>query len=435
MCLALTLVCRTDAFNPNKSETQSSLAFEKSNVLFNIAAKNNNYTLKELNMENIKSSVRDLCVSATLFDWISNNFANAPLDDIKYDFSKLLSCICLLQSQELAFFLSIKEERGLKTLARLSLGLMNLIQSAKENVKNCDRECISWLNQKIEEKAVIHTFIHCLIMAEFWDGQELYDIAFDLYSTSSRIFESSDIKYKTDIRDYLQISLLRSEKERQQISYEGKKAVDSQVKLEPFFLANLLDMKSVLKPYSTSYVSKFKSIYPLKIIELQSEFESKSVTVLKTLERASEDITLTFENLTTQVFSTTEDFILILRNKLLDEKVEALKSKLNDIDSLTRELISHKKGLFEEDLPLDSNDTNIELSKKLEDISTMIEKSKARLILNDTALVQTFIPLMKEIHSENVEHLKKALLNYEEKSKEQFELYEILKNEVSNEHN
>ena len=33
------------------------------------------------------------------------------------------------------------------------------------------------------------TFIHCLLMAEFWDGEQLYDIAFDLFSTSSRVLK------------------------------------------------------------------------------------------------------------------------------------------------------------------------------------------------------------------------------------------------------
>ena len=243
-------VLRTDAFTPHKNETQTSLAFEKSNTLFNIAAKLNNDSLSLLNTEKIKSSVRDLCISGTIYDWISTNFANAPLNDIKPDCSKILSFICLLQAQELAFFSSIQEGKGLKTLARLSLGVMNLVQSVKDCLSTASEFSSSLINQRLEEKASIHTFIHCLVMAEFWDGQELYDIAHDLFLTSSRVFENSLIKNKGPITDYLKISILRSEKERLQISYEGKKAVDSKVKLDPYFLASILDFNSIIIHHS-----------------------------------------------------------------------------------------------------------------------------------------------------------------------------------------
>lgn len=430
ICLSHTHNLRTDAFNPNKSETQSSLAFEKSNTLYNIASKINNETLKDLNMDNIKSSVRDLCVSATIFDWISNNFANAPLDDIKSDFSKFLCCICLLQAQELAFFLSIKEEKGLKTLARLSLGLMNLIQSAKENLANCENKSLNWISEKIEHKATIHTSIHCLIMAEFWDGQELYDIAFDLFSTSCRVLESAKIKNKNYFNDYLKISILRSEKERQQLSYEGKKAADSQIRLEPFFLANILDLKYVLKPYSSSHVSNFSAIYPLKVIELQSEFESRSFTVLKTLERASDEISGKFESLTGKVFSTIESYILDIRGKILNGRVEELKSKLDTMDIDFNELLHSKTQLASKDISIDLKIKLDGFWRNIEKNMDMAEKSKVRLILNDAAFVQTFIPLMKGIHSENVQNVKDSLAIYEDQSRNQFQLYEKLGNEV-----
>lgn len=425
-----TLNLRTDAFNPNKSETQSSLAFEKSNTLYNIASKINNETLKELNIDNIKLSVRDLCVSATIFDWISNNFANAPLDDIKSDFSKFLCCMCLLQAQELAFFLSIKEEKGLKTLARLSLGLMNLIQSAKEYLVSCDNKNLTWISEQIERKATIHTSIHCLIMAEFWDGQELYDIAFDLFSTSCRVLESAKIKNKTYLNDYLKISTLRSEKERQQLSYEGKKAADSQIRLEPFFLANILDLKSVLKPYSSSHISNFSAIYPLKVIELQSEFESKSYTVLKTLESVSDEVSGKFEALTGKVFSTIESYILDIRKKILNDRVEELRSKLDAIDIKFSELLHSKTQLASKDISIDLKVKLDGFWKSIEKNMTIAENTKVRLILNDAAFVQTLIPLMKGIHSENVQNVKDSLAIYEDQSRKQFRLYEKLRNEV-----
>lgn len=380
--------------------------------------------------ENIKSSVRDLCVSATIFDWISNNFANAPLNDIKSDFSRFICCVCLLQAQELAFFLSIKEEKGLKTLARLSLGLMNLIQSAKEYLTDCGDERIDWISVKIEHKATFHTSIHCLIMAEFWDGQELYDIAFDLFSTSYRVLESSKIRNKDYLKDYIKISILRSEKERQQLSYEGKNAANSETKLEPFFLANILDLKSVLRPYSSSHVSKFSAVYPLKVIELQSEFESKSYTVLKTLERASDEVTETFEKLTIKIFSTIESYILDLRRKILNDEVEELRSKLNTIDIEINELLLSKTRLTSKDLSIDVRTKLDKFWNIIENSMDKSEKSKAKLILNDTALVQSLLPFMKGIHSKNVEILKGALTIYEEQSRNQFQLYEKLRNEV-----
>ena len=426
-------IFRTDSFNPNKSEAQASLAFEKANILYNLAARINNETLDSINVENIKSSVRDLCISATLFDWISNNFANAPLCDLSPQFSKILIDLCLLQAQEIAFFSSIKEEKGLKILARLSLGLMNLLQSVKELLFNIDYYDVSWINRKLEQKTVLHTFIHCLIMAEFWDSQELYDISYDLFSTSFRIFGEANIKNKNSLNDYLKISVLRSEKERQNISYEGKKVSDSQTKLEPYYLANILDFKNLIRPYSMSYTSLFAQVFPLNIIELQSEFEAKANTIIKTLTRSLDEVSSVFDAVTIKVFSNMENFIIELRNCVLNDDANAIRKLLNEFDARMIKITSLKnnielKGMTDQ---IESSYVNgMIMIKNLEEVALNLEKSKIRLVLNDNALLQTLHSFFKEKYSLTVENITGFLSQYEEYSIKRSELLEQLKSEV-----
>lgn len=421
----------TNSFNSNVCESQKSLAFEKSNILFNIASKINNDTLQSLHVDNVKISVRDLCVSATVFDWISNNFANAPLPDIQPNFSKFLSNICLLQAQELAFFITLQEEKGLKILARLSLALMNLIQSAKEFSSNNSQIIPTWLNQKIDDKATLHTFIHCLIMAEFWDGQELYDIAFDLYSKSNIIFENTSIRDKTAIADYLKISLIRSEKERHQISYEGKKASDSTVRLDPYFLANTLDFKQLLNPFISSYSPLFKNVYPLRVIESQSEFDAKANTILKTLERASEEVSVIFEELSAKLLSNSEDFVIELRSKIMGGEIGLLKATLIEIDTETDNILSLKERIELKGLQNTENRHINDIWGNLKSLLDDIDHSKARIILNDNAFIQTTLPFLKQMYLTHLENIKTTLTDYEGSAKTQFKLYENLKDEVN----
>ena len=420
----------TNSFNNNVSESQKALAFEKSNILFNVAAKINNDTLQSVSTENLKISVRDLCVSATIFDWISNSFANAPLPDIQPNFAKFLSSICLLQAQELAFFITLKEEKGLKILARISLALMNLLQSTKEFAASNAQLIPNWLNQKVDGKVKLHTFIHCLIMAEFWDKEELYDIAYDLYSTSNRLFESTGIRDKLAISDYLKIAVSRSEKERQQISYEGKKASDSNIKLDPYFLANILNFKEILNPYIASYSPLFKSVYPLWVIEAQSKFEAKANTILKTLERSSGEVASVFEELSMKLFSNTDNFIIELRSKIVGCELGPMKIIFNDINTIIDYLLSLKKIMEIKGFQFAENRNINDIWIKFESLSNDFENSKMRLVLNDNSFIQTILPFIKEMYLSHMENLKMTLKDYEENTKSQLKLYQNLKEAV-----
>lgn len=306
---------------------------------------------------------------------------------------------------------------------------MNLIQSARDYISAISNFDASWLDQKLCDKADAHGFIHCLIMAEFWDSQELYDIAYDLFSTSSRFFENSKIKSKEPIRDYLKISLLRSEKERQQISYEGKKASGSKVKLDPYFLATILDFKSIIKPYYLSYTSLFTKAYPLQIIELQSEFEAKANTIIKTLERAYEEVSGAFDNISAKILSNPELFILELRSNIVAD-IDSYKRMLNDFDAVSEEISTLRKFIVTK---YPESDRGLEfdvIANTMNNIYAELERSKIRLILNDSALIQTLLPLQKDLYSSCIEQSKDMLRTYQENSEKYITIYENLKNEV-----
>jgi hypothetical protein len=426
ICLKMDLLFRTDSFDQRRSTKQSSLAFEKSNVLYNLASKISNDTINNISIDSIKSSIKDLCSSATIFDWISNNFSNAPLNDLQPNFLKLLSLLCLLQAQELSFFLSVKEEKGLKVLSRLSLGVMNLVQSIQECFVKFDTDTYLSFYDAFKHKSIFCNFIHCLIMAEFWDSQEIYEISYDLYNSSSRILGSIQCrdKVKANLEDYLKISILRSEKEKQHIYFEGKKAEDSTTKLDPYFLASVLDFRAVLNSYDTEPSALFSNIYPVSIIEYQSDFDAKANTILKTLNNESSDISRAFERNTARLFSGSDGYILELRQTLLGNNAEFLKQQLSNFDSMLKEFNINLKKLDSQQVPMHQIKNNV--NNFIEDL----EKSKIRLILNDKSITQVLTPLLKDNYLRAFENLQSMLKDYEESTKKERILFENLKNDV-----
>ena len=335
-----------------------------------------------------------------------------------------------MQAQELAFFSSLKEEKGLNTIARLSLGLVSLLQSARNIAsQNFDYD-LDDLVKKLEKKTDLHTFIHCLIMAEFWNNQELYEIAHDLYTTSYKILKNLENISKNSIEDYLNISILRSEKECQQISYEGKKASESQTTLEPYFIANLLDFKLILKPYSSSYTSIFSQIYPLHIIEAQSEFEAKSNAILITLQNSAEKIDSEFNDINIKICYESEGFVIELRRIIFNDEVIRFKNLLTDIQEIIDEVGTVKNMIELKDYRLKEKREIQVIFGNLECIQDNMDKYKVKLLFNDNTLIQTMIPLFDEFYSKSIKMLKDKVFEFNNNSEKRSNLIKNLKNEV-----
>lgn len=420
---------RSDAFNPRNIQEQSSLAFEKSNTLYNIATYISNEAISGSQVFNLKTSVRELCVSATIFDWISKNFSNAPLPDISSEFSSFMSELCLLQAQELAFFSSLNEEKSLKILVRLSLGLMDLLKRVQYQLSNLKYTTLEPFMKHVEAKSTLHTFIHCLLMAEFWDTQELYDISYDLFITALKIFDTLKIENREQVRDYLKISLMRSEKEREQISYEGKKASESTIQIEPFYLAAIMNFRTVIKPYVSTFRSSFAVFYPIHIVQLQSEFESKAETISRTLERAIEEILINYGSIVSRADVKISDFILDVRNIIIGNPDVHVQS-LNEILNLINSVQNVKKSMIYNNFILEDSTDLQEIWNSFKKSTETLEILKIRLVLDDSTFVQSMSPIFKDSYESIQKSLSESLEEYLKNSKKQDEMFENLKKEI-----
>ena len=405
------------------------MAFEKSNSLFNIAAYISNEAVKGASIRNLKASVRYLCIGATIFDWISKNFSNAPLSDISSEFTSFLSVLCLLQAQELAFFLSLNEEKGLKILVKLSLGLMDLLKRVQYQLDNLNNINLERFIKYMEAKSSLHSFIHCLLMAEFWDTQELYDISHDLFTTSSKMFETIKIENRELIGDYLKVSLMRSEKEREQISYEGKKASESTIQIEPFYLGIIMDFRSIIKPYISTFNSLFAAFYPIHIVQLQSEFESKAETITRTLERAIEEILINYGSIVSRADIKIANFILDVRNSIIGNPVEH-KNKFDELLKFINSIQNIKESLIYDEFVLENSDDMEESWNILKKSIDALEVLKIKLILDDSMFVQSMSPIFRESYESIQNSLSNSLEEYSENSKRQEELFANLKKEI-----
>lgn len=392
---------------------QTSFAFEKSNILYNIASKTNNHAIKNFSVVSLKESVKTFCIAATIFEWISSNFANAPLLDISKDFSKFLSLLCLLQAQEIALFSSLEEKSSIKVLARLSLGIISLIRSVQENLPKSPSHDLSFLISKIESKTNLHNMIHCIIMAEFWNEQELYDISNDLFILSEKMLEPLEIGLKTSIsiKEYLQLSNIRSSKERQQICYEGKKASESKTKVEPYFLASLLDFKTLINSYSESYSSIFTGVYPLTVTEAQSKFDNKANTIIKALEHASEEVTENYELIRVKKNTKIEDLILELRDTSGKNIFNHSREMVMRIESNTESLLNLFNRIQEKyDEPsIYKESVAVLLNDECLNIRTSLKQAKIHLIFSDNAFIQILYPKISNLHQVALSEMKEIL--------------------------
>lgn len=319
--------------------------------------------------------------------------------------TKLLSQICLLTAQELAFFTALQEQKGLKILARISVGVMNMIRGCQNALPNDQSDHdLTYFSNALEAKAIFHNVIHCLIMGEFWDDQQLPDVSHDLYQAAKNNLNACDIKHKTAIQDYLSIAIMRSGKEKDQLFGETAKISESKASVAPFFVACLVDFREVIAPYAAAYESIFKEIYPMKIVEAQSVFESKiqsvSATLLSTLEEPENII----QNLTISANEKSTEFILRLRDQMIKDddwktKVTNIQGKIANIDELIKLLqVKYPESSYNMDF--------IGTQNELNNLKAQITSHKLDIIIKDVLFVESLNGLLASQHAEYVKELQ-----------------------------
>ncbi|GME93399.1 unnamed protein product [Ambrosiozyma monospora] len=79
--------------------TQESISFEKANLLFNLAAVNSKMAV-DLGDSNLKTSIECFGNAAGIFQFLQDNFINAPLDDLKIDSISAMKNLMKAEAQE-----------------------------------------------------------------------------------------------------------------------------------------------------------------------------------------------------------------------------------------------------------------------------------------------------------------------------------------------
>lgn len=130
-----------DAFT-QKAISQSSLAYEKASIIFNIAA-----TLSSLassqprmsgNADGLKRAYTALRQASGMLSYINENFLHAPSTDMSKDVVKCLVGITLAQASEVFLEKTIEEKKGAGLISKLAsqtaAAYTGLVEDSRENV-------------------------------------------------------------------------------------------------------------------------------------------------------------------------------------------------------------------------------------------------------------------------------------------------------------
>ncbi|CAN3374480.1 hypothetical protein DIURU_000645 [Diutina rugosa] len=147
----------TDSFEPDISNSQGALAFEKANVLYNLASLLSRQASIKLSNGNFKEGMVASCQAAGVIDFIGENFLHAPSPDLALGTIKLLSQVMMSQAAELFVLQAISADAQQKMnqlVAKLCQGVaesyalaLSLAQSGMGLHRDFDADEEDFLNQ------------------------------------------------------------------------------------------------------------------------------------------------------------------------------------------------------------------------------------------------------------------------------------------------
>lgn len=125
-----------DAFT-NKLTTQTSLAFEKASIIFQIAATHSAIAAAQNrgDPEGLKRAYHYFRTSAGMLTYINDNFLHAPSTDLSREVVKFLVNIMLAQATEVFYEKCVDERKGSVLVAKLASQTASLYTTICEEVK------------------------------------------------------------------------------------------------------------------------------------------------------------------------------------------------------------------------------------------------------------------------------------------------------------
>ncbi|KAG8897263.1 bck1-like resistance to osmotic shock, partial [Tulasnella sp. 403] len=125
-----------DAFT-NKLTTQTSLAFEKASIIFQIAATHSAIAISQnrSDPEGLKRSFHYFKTSAGMLTYINENFLHAPSTDLSKEVIKFLTGAMLAQATEVFFEKLVEEKKSAALVAKVAAQAAYLYTNLTEEVK------------------------------------------------------------------------------------------------------------------------------------------------------------------------------------------------------------------------------------------------------------------------------------------------------------
>jgi len=145
-----------DAFT-NKLIVQTSIAYEKASILFQIAATHSAIAVSQSRSdpEGIKRAFYYFRSSAGMLTYINENFLHAPSTDLSRDVLKFLINIVLAQATEVFFEKTIDEKRPNTLVSKIASQTASMYTTLTEDVKEFmgkgiyDRNWVTLLQVKL----------------------------------------------------------------------------------------------------------------------------------------------------------------------------------------------------------------------------------------------------------------------------------------------
>lgn len=281
-----------------KSQKQSSLAFEKACVLFNLGACLSVLASEACQSHDYKTAYHDYCCAAGVFNLISTSFLHPASVDIQPATVSVLSKLMLAQAQH-CFFLkaafpqtSIKANMGL--LAKLGMAACSLYEEAIQGLTKLydeerwgDKQFVPEIEVILQELRA-QTY-HC--SARYFETQHKYGDAIALLHESRRLTTE-----KRDA-DEIQHQIKKLEKDNDLIYHER---VPSTLPVIPETVsAKALPLSSIYPQEEASNVlgrDIFEKVVPLKVHEKASLYSEMAAQFLRDQQEKTDIANLELES-------------------------------------------------------------------------------------------------------------------------------------------
>lgn len=279
-----------DAFT-QEEKIQSSLAFEKASVIFNISA-----MLSKLAMtlpRDPTKSFQNLQVSSGLLNYIKENFLHAPSKDLSAESITFLSDLMLAQAQEMVFekiapspvdLLQSKDEKTVNRVALVLSGLYNLYSCLRPE-KFFPKQFFKIIESKVNLYLSLRDAFHgALLKLTNEHGKAVF--VMEQAVLSIKKIDDFDIK---PLKAVLVDCFEKYERENKLIY---SKLVQKPEPLNPVIIAekHSFDKLTTNGLKDLRIQDLFKGLIPVQIHEKSSVYSEKKDALLRTLKEKQQDL-------------------------------------------------------------------------------------------------------------------------------------------------